>query len=321
MVKASGLAGVLVATALGLVAVPARAEYPEKPITLVVGFAAGGVSDILARTLADKMQQRMGQTVIVDNRPGAAGVIAASFVAKAAPDGYTLFPQGGSTFSETFIKDPPINMFRDFEPVTLVSIFPMALLTNDQVPARDLKEFIDYAKKNPGKLNYGSSGSNNLLAVEMFKKIAGIDLTQISYKGNSDSARALLANEVQLLVDPILAHLGNLKEGKVRPLAVAAETRSPILPNVPTTVELGYPGFLANANTGMWAPKGTPKAIIEKLNRELGVILAMPDVKEKFMTLAGAATSHSTPEAFAEFIRKDQAFWAEAAKAANYRPE
>lgn len=321
MVRTSRFLGVLVATAVGFAAMPAFAEYPEKPITMVVGFAAGGLSDVLARAVAEKMQQRMGQPVVVENRPGANGVIAATYVAKAAPDGYTLLPQGGSTFSETFIKDPPINMFRDFEPITLISIFPMALLTNEQVPVKDLKEFVAYAEKNAGKLNYGSSGANNLLAVEMFKKLAGVDLTQISYKGNADSARALLANEVQLLVDPILAHRGNLKAGKVRALAVAAEERSPILPDVPTTVELGYPGFLANANTGLWAPKGTPKSVIDKLNKELGAILAMPDVKEKFMTAAGAKTAHSTPQGFADFIRKDQAFWAEAAKAANYKPE
>jgi tripartite-type tricarboxylate transporter receptor subunit TctC len=305
-----------------LAALPAAAQdYPTKPITIVVPFAAGGLTDVLVRFVGDKLSQRLGQPVIADNRPGANGTIGANAVAKAAPDGYTLSPSGGSTFHPALIKNVPFDLFRDFTPITLTAVFPFVLVTNDKVPAKDLKELVAYVKARPGKLNFGSAGANNQLGAYMFLKAAGLEMEHIPYKGGAPASQALLSDEVQLLFDPILTHKANYDAGKVKILAVTTVERSPILPNVPTTAEVGYPAFTPTSNMGFWAPMGTPKPVIDRLNREITTVLSQPDVKEFFMSRAGAVTSPSTPEGLADFIRKDQAFWAAAAKEANYVPE
>ena len=305
-----------------LAALPAAAQnYPSKPITIIVPFAAGGVTDVMTRLIGDKLSARVGQPVVIDNRPGANGTIGVGAVVKSAPDGYTLSPSGGSTFHPALIKNLPFDLFKDMTPITLTAIFPFVLVTNDKVPAKNLKEFIDYAKKNPGKLNFGSAGANNLLGAVMFLKAAGLEMEHIPYKGGAPATQALLANEVQLLFDPILTHKANHEAGKVKILAITTTERSPILPDVPTTAEVGFPAFVPTSNSGFWAPAGTPKPVIERLNREITAILSEKDVKDRFMSLAGAVTAPSTPEGLADFIRKDQEFWAAAAKLANYVPE
>jgi tripartite-type tricarboxylate transporter receptor subunit TctC len=296
-------------------------DYPTKPIKIVVPFAAGGLTDVLIRLVGDKLSTRVGQPVVVDNRPGANGTIGVNVVAKSDPDGYTLSPSGGSTFHPALIKTLPFDLFKDLTPITLTAVFPFVLVTNEQVPAKTLAEFIAYVKANPGKLNFGSAGANNLLGAVMFLKAAGLQMEHIPYKGGAPASQALLANEVQLLFDPILTHKANHEAGKVRILAITTKERSPILPNVPTTAESGLPNFNPTSNMGFWAPAGTPKPVIDKLNREITAVLKDPEVAGKFMSLAGAVTTPTSPEGLAEFIRNDQNFWAEAAKQANYVPE
>ena len=283
----------------------AQADYPSKPIRLIIGFPPGGSTDIVGRIVAQKLSERLGQQVVVENRGGAGGTIGADAAAKAAPDGYTLTVGTTSTHAVApgAYSKLPYDPIKNFTPISLVAITPYLLVVNPQVPATTLAEFVTLAKSKPGKLNYASAGNGTTthLAMEMLKDAAKIDVVHIPYKGNAPADLAILANDVQAVFGSMPALLQNVKADKLRPLAVGTSRRSPALPNVPTVAELGYPGFEAALWLGILAPAGTPPSIVERLNRELVAIVATPDFRTA-MEANGAEPISNTPEQFAALL-------------------
>ena len=291
--------------------------YPVKPIRLVVPFPPGGATDIHARAVAQKLTDAWGQSVIVDNRPGAGGNIGSELVAKAAPDGYTLEmgTVGTHAINASLYSKMPYDHVRDFAPVILVAGVPNVLVVNPGLPVNSVQELIAYAKANPGKLNFASSGSGTSihLAGELFKVMAGVQMTHVPYKGSSPALQDLLGGQVQLMFDNLPPSLPHIKAGKLRALGVTSATRAPALPDVPTIAESGLPGFEASSWFGVLAPAGTPPAIIAKLNAEIAKWLDTPEAKEKMLAL-GANAAGGTPEDFAKHIAAETAKWAKVVK-------
>jgi tripartite-type tricarboxylate transporter receptor subunit TctC len=286
----------------------AQSDYPNKPIRMIIGFPPGGSTDIIGRVVATKLGDRLGQKVVVENRAGAGGTIGADAAAKAAPDGYTLTIGTTSTHAVapgvyTKLSYDPI---KSFSPISLVAITPYLLVVNPKVEAQNLKEFVALAKREPGKMNFASAGNGSTthLSMEMLKGAAGIDLQHVPYKGNAQADLALIGNEVQALFGSMPALLQNAKAGKVRALAVGTAQRSPALPEVPTVAELGYPGFEATLWLGVFAPAGTPKPIIDRLNKTLLEIVATEDFKA-LMERNGADPISNSPEQFASMLRAE----------------
>lgn len=296
------------------------ADYPVRPIKLVVPFPPGGSSDAIARITAQELQAVLKQPVLVENKPGANGVIGVELVQQSAADGYTLLAAGGSAWTPAQVKDLRFNMMTDFEPVAAVCSTPLALVVNSSVPATTAQEFFAYAKKNAGKLNYASVAPNDLLWTELLKARTGTDIVQISYKGNAPALTALLANEVQMTLSAISAFLPHIKEGKLKALAVTTAKRSPIVPDVPTLLEVGVQDFVAASNNGTWAPKGTPKAITQKLNAAYNEVLSQPRVQKMFLDQLAAVTLGGTQEDLKTIIGGDHRRLDEAARIANYKP-
>ncbi len=296
----------------------AQSDYPNKPIRLIVPFPAGGSTDIVGRVVAQKLSERLGQQVVVDNRGGAGGTIGTDAAAKAAPDGYTLTIGTTSTHAVAAGAYSKLSYHpsKDFAPVSLVAITPYLLVVNPQVKANNLREFVALAKTMPGKMNYASAGNGSTthLAMEMLKDAAQIDLQHIPYKGNGPADLALLANEVQGVFGSMPALLQHTKAGKLRPLAVGTSQRSPALPDVPTVAELGYPGFEAALWLGVLAPAGTPKPIIDRLHKELAAITPTSDFKLA-MERNGADALGNTPEQFARLIADESARYIKVVKA------
>jgi tripartite-type tricarboxylate transporter receptor subunit TctC len=303
---------------LALVAVWASAQtYPVKPIRIVVPFPPGGATDILARDVAQKLTEAWGQQVIVDNRPGAGGNIGSELVAHSAPDGYTLEmgTVGTHAINASLSAKMPYDHVKDFAPVILVAGVPNVLVVNNAVPANSVAELIAYAKANPGKLNFASSGNGTSihLSGELFKVMAGVQMTHIPYKGSAPALQDLLGGQVQLMFDNLPPSLPQIKAGKVRALAVTSLTRAPALPDVPTVAESGLPGFEASSWFGILAPAGTPPAIVAKLNAEIAKWLATPEAKEQ-LAKQGANAAGGTPEDFAKHIAAETAKWAKVVK-------
>ena len=303
---------------LGLVFALASAQsYPTKPIRLVVPFPPGGATDILARDVAQKLTEAWGQSVIVDNRPGAGGNIGSELVAKSAPDGYTLEmgTVGTHAINASLYAKMPYDHVKDFTPVILVAGVPNVLVVNPSVPANSVAELIAYAKANPGKLNFASSGNGTSihLSGELFKVMAGVQITHIPYKGSTPALQDLLAGQVQMMFDNLPPSLPQIKAGKLRALAVTSLTRAPALPDVPTLSESGLPGFEASSWFGILAPAGTPAPIVAKLNAEIAKYLATPEAKEK-LAKQGANAAGGTPDDFAKHIAAETAKWAKVVK-------
>jgi tripartite-type tricarboxylate transporter receptor subunit TctC len=286
----------------------AQSEYPNKPIRLIIGFPAGGSTDIVGRIVAQKLGERLGQTIVVENRGGAGGTIGTDAAAKAAPDGYTLTLGTTSTMAVApgaYSKlgyDP----IKSFAPISLVAVTPYLLVVNPQVPAKSLAELVALVKSQPSKMNYASAGngSTTQLATEMLNDVTGMKMTHIPYKGNAAADLASLSNQVEVLFGSMPALLQHAKSNKLRALAVGSATRSSALPEIPTVAELGYPGFEAALWLGVLAPAGTPKPIIDKLNKELVAIAATPDFKAA-MDRNGADATSNTPEQFASLIKNE----------------
>jgi len=286
----------------------AQADYPNKPIRLIIGFPAGGSTDIVGRVVAQKLGERLGQTIVVENRGGAGGTIGTDAAAKAAPDGYTLTLGTTSTMAVApgaYSKlgyDP----IKSFSPISLVAVTPYLLVVNPQVPANTLAELVTLVKSQPGKLNYASAGngSTTQLATEMLNDVTGMNMAHIPYKGNAAADLAILSNQVEVLFGSMPALLQHAKTNKLRALAVGSTNRSPALPDIPTVAELGYPGFEAALWLGILAPAGTPKPIIDRLNKELVAIVATPDFKAA-MDRNGADAMSNTPEQFATLIKNE----------------
>ena len=296
-------AGILVSPTAAL----AQSDYPNKPVKLIVGFAPGGSTDIVARIVAQRLGERLGQTIVVENRAGAGGTIGADAAAKAPPDGYTLTLGTTSThaIAAGVYSKLPYNPVTDFTPISLVAITPYLLVVNPEVQARNLKEFLALAKSQPGKLNYASAGNGTAthLAMEMLKDAAKVDLVHIPFKGNAPADVAILQGEVQAVFGSMPALLQNAKANKVRPLAVGTAARSPALPDVPTVAEQGYPGFEAALWLGIMGPANMPKPVVDRLHKEIVAIVATPEFKASMDANGAEPIASKSPEEFREMLR------------------
>ena len=296
--------------------------FPGKPIRIVVPFAPGGNVDITARLVAPGLQQELGQPVIVENKPGAGGTIGADQVVKSPPDGYTLLMGSNSTFSvaPSLYTKIPYNPLKDFAPVISLAAAPFVLVTNPNVAAKDARALVALAKAEPRKLTMSSAGtgSSNHLVGELFQEISGARFTHVPYKGSGQALTDLMGGQVNLHFDQITSAASHIQGGKLRALLVTAPRRVPMLPDVPTAAEAGYPAFEATNVTGLIAPAGTPREVIERLNAAAQKVLAQPGVKAKFAEI-GAETTGGTPEQFATYIREDLSKWTRIVKDANVK--
>jgi len=299
-----------------------QADYPNKPIRMIVPFPPGGVTDIVARTVSVKLSAELGQPVVVENRAGASGAIGAELGARAAPDGYTLIMGNISTLGInpiTFAKlgyDPVTS----FDPISLVAVQPLIITVHPGVPAKNLAELVQLAKSQPGQLNYGTAGSSIHLAVEQFNSLAGIRMNHIAYKGSAPAITDLVGGQIQVLFDPFSSIYPLVAAGKIRALAVTTEKRAAAAPQLPTVAEQGYAGFDVSSWQGIVVPAGTPKPIIQRLYRGLVTVMASPEVKEKFAQYSAFATA-STPEQFAAYIKEELVRWQKVAQQAGVKPE
>ncbi len=290
----------------------AQDRYPSRTIRIIVPFAAGGSTDIFARYIADKLAPALGQAVVVDDRAGAAGNIGAEVVAHAAPDGYTLLmaTTGVMAINNALYQNMNFDAARDFEPVIFIASITNVLAVPPELPAKNVRELIALGKAKPGTLSFASSGagSSTHLSAELFKSMTGADILHVPYKGSSQALTDLMAGRVSMIFDNMPSSLPFIKAGKLRALAVTGARRSPILPEVPTIAESGVPGYESLSWTGIAVPAGTPKDIVTRLNREIGIILKEPDMREKFAQ-AGADPIGGTPQAFTEHIRAEREKW------------
>lgn len=311
----------LVLAACGLSA-HAQQTYPNRPLRVVVFLPAGGAADVLARVMAQKLSDLLGQSVVVDNRPGSGGVIGTNVVAKAAPDGYTLLHSGITThgIGPHIYADLPYDPIKDFAPVILAGSAPVFLMAHVQVPVKTVADVIALAKSKPGAISFGSPGIGSAphMVGELFKIVTGIPSPHIPYKGSGTGAPALAAGEVPIFFDAIAGHQAFIRTGRVKPLAVAHPARVSAYPDVPTMKEAGLPKVEGSAWYGLQAPAGTPKAIITRLNAESNRVLAMPEVKER-LAAASIETLGGTPEEFARYIRAELDKWGPVVKAAGVK--
>ena len=291
--------------------------YPTKPVTIIVPFAAGGTTDILARIIGQALTAELGQSVVVDNRAGAGGNIGGQAAAKATPDGHTLFmgTVGTHAINASLYKKMPFDPVKDFAPLTRVANVPNLLVANPAQPYKSVKDLIAYARANPGKVNFGSSGngSSNHLSGELFKSLAKVDMQHVPYKGSAPAVTDLLGNQIGIMFDNMPSAIPHVRSGKLVPLAVTTAKRSPELPNVPTIAEAGVPGYEATSWFGMFAPAGTPAPVLAKLNAAIVKVLAQPDVKKK-INEQGAEVYSETPEQFAAFIQAESVKWGKVVK-------
>lgn len=311
-------AALLLAGTLGF-ASHASAAYPDHAIRLVVGFSAGGTTDVVARIVGKEIGDALGQPVVVENRPGAGSNIATEMVSRAAPDGYTLYMVAvTSAINQTLYKNLNFDLVKDFTPVALAVRVPNVLVVNPQVPVKSVKELVDYAKANPGKLNFASSGSGTSIhmAGELFKQEAQIDVTHIPYKGSSPAMTDLIGGQVQYMFDNMPSAWPHVEAGKLRALAVTTAERSKTAPDLPTMKESGFPNFDVSSWFGIIAPKGTPDDIVNKLNKTILAALAKPDVQARLQDL-GAIPANTTPAEFGAFIQSEVNNWAKVVKASG----
>ncbi len=312
---------VVVAAGVGLMAIPALAQtYPVKPIRILVGYAAGGGNDVIARIVGQKLGENLGQPVIIDNKPGAASIIAADLVAKAAPDGYTILmgPSGPIVFNPALYAKLPYSPQKDFAPIGLIGAFPLMLVVNGNGPIKSVKDLVDAAKANPDKANYGSSAASFQFASELFNMRTGSKFVQIPYKGANESSAAVASGDVMMtLADPSSMN-ALLQAGKIRLLATTGGERTPAYPGVPTMAEAGVPDFAITLWTGLLAPAATPAPIVKRLQEELARTLRDPEVRARLAALAVTADTGNS-ETFAKTIAAELELWATVAKAANIK--
>jgi tripartite-type tricarboxylate transporter receptor subunit TctC len=314
------------AAALALVVAPAAAQsgYPAKPLRFIVPFPPGGATDIITRTIAQKLSEQVGQPVVVENRPGAGGTIGSDLVAKAAPDGYTLLMATTSTHSigPTLNPKTPYDVERDFAPVCEVATSANVLIVSPALGVNSVRELIAAAKAKPGQLNFASSGTGTIvhLSGELFKSMAGIDIVHVPYKGTALAQPDLMSGQVSMIFDNIVSAMPNIKSGKVKALAISARKRSPLVPDLPTVGEAGLPGFTSDAYFGVFVPAATPREIVDRLNRELVKAVTSADVREQ-LARQGAEPVGGTPAALAAAVKADTEKWARVIRQANVRLE
>jgi len=299
------------------------ANFPERPITIVVPYLAGGSSDFHVRTIAEPLAQALGQRILVENRPGASAAIGSSHVARSKPDGYTLlYPNNGLLIAALLNKDVGYDPVKSFTPVSTVTTMPMVLVVHNSLPVSNVAEFINYAKERPGKLIYATAGTGSYgnLATTLFSQMAGIQMTHVPYKGEAGTTLAIRTNEAQvLLTSPSKMMLNLVKEGQLKLLGVASPGPSELVPGTKPINET-IPGFTAEIWFGLLAPAGTPAPVVQKINAALRQVLAKPEIREKLLS-SGGATSPSTPEAYARTIREEYDRWADVIKRANIKAE
>jgi tripartite-type tricarboxylate transporter receptor subunit TctC len=313
----SALAGAL--TWIAPLASHAQGNFPDKPLRIIVPFAAGG-SDTLARAIAEKLSLQLKQQVLVENKPGAAAVIGAEYAASQPADGYTILFLGGGSLTPVLIKDLKFDLLKSMRPVISVARGGMTFMVPGTLPVNNFREFVDYAKKNAGKLNYSYTAGSILLSAEMLKARAGFDATAIPYKGSTQVATALVANEIQMGIDVPLFYVGMIKEGRIKALAHGAPERSPSLPDVPTLAEVGVSDLVFAFSFGFWAPAATPDPIIMRLNTALDEVLKDPDIRQR-LAQAGVVPVGGAPEVHSRQVAAEQQMWAQAAKQVGFKPE
>lgn len=311
----------------GLLAASAQAQtdlaigFPDKPIHVLVGFAAGGGTDVVARLVGHKLGEALGQSVLVDNKTGASGIIAADYVAKAKPDGYTLLmaPSAVFTTNPIMFAKLPYSPLRDFVPVSRAVVFPLFLVVNASQSIRSVQELVDHIKANPRQANYGGSAGIFQLALELFKTRTGTEVEYVPYKGTNESVAAVLAGDVLMIMADAGPVSGVLKSGKVRGLAVTARARVAAFPDIPTMTETGIPGMEIESWMGLFAPAGTPMPIVRKLQDQIQRIVRLADVAERMRALQ-LEPAGNTSEEFARLIASDLERWSALARASNIRP-
>ncbi|MFZ5781670.1 MAG: Bug family tripartite tricarboxylate transporter substrate binding protein [Pseudomonadota bacterium] len=311
------LAGLLLA---GLATAAHAQQYPTRMIRIIVPYPAGGATDILARILAEKMTSMLGQTVIVENKPGASGNLGFGYVAKADPDGYTLLMgTANMTIAPAFSTNLPYDTLKDFAPVASVVSSQNLLVIRPDLPIKNVKELIAYAKANPGKLNFGSSGIGTpLLSIELLKSLAGLDMVHVPYKGDTPALQDLMAGQIDLYCSTVTAEVPYVRAGKLRALGVTSKQRAASLPDVPTIAEAGVADYELASWYGILAPAGTPRPIVDKLHDVIAKIVAMPDVTAKIIE-GGSDPMVLTPDAFMDRVRADVAKFAKLVKTANIK--
>jgi tripartite-type tricarboxylate transporter receptor subunit TctC len=317
----------IAALALGLALsflASAQDPYPTKPVRIIVPYPAGGPADLLPRVVGEKLSQKWGQPVVVENKPGASGNIGMAEGARAEPDGYTLVlaPTGNLTVNPTLFPKMPFDTHRDLTPVTLLAQSPNVLVVHPSVPVKSFKELIDYAKANPGKLNFASpgDGSGAHLAGELLKLEAGINAVHIPYKGMAPAVNDLLGGQVQMMFAGISTAVQHVKSGKLVALAIAGPKRNPQLPDVPTVIESGIPGFDVTSWYGIVVRAGTPPALVQKIQRDMAEALQMEDVKKRLAVL-GLEPVGNTPEAFDAIIKAESRKWGDIVKRAGIKTQ
>lgn len=302
----------------------AQAPYPSKPLRLIVGFAAGGGSDVMARALAQELTDALGRAVTVDNRTGAGGIIATEIGAKAPPDGHTLLVGSAAAFAinPNLVAKLPYDPIKDFAPVGLFATISYTVVVHPSLPVKSIRELIALAKSRPAELNYGSAGngSSTHLAIEQFLMQAGVRMTHVPYKGNTPAMTALLSGEVTMVFDPVVTALPHIRSGRIRPLAVSTSKRSALLPQVPTVGEAGLKGYDAGNWLGIFVPAATPRSTIERLNAAINKAMTNPDVKARLESQGGEPASGS-PEDLAQRVRSELARTARIVKQAGIKAE
>jgi tripartite-type tricarboxylate transporter receptor subunit TctC len=315
---------VLAALALGGAAPALAQQYPDKPIRLIVPFPPGGSNDIVGRLIGNELTGRLGQQIVIDNRGGAGGMIGTGMAAQARPDGHTLliisvaFAYNPSIYKSLLQFDP----VKSFTPVGILGTGPNALTVNPKLPAKSVKELIALAKAQPGKINYATAGIGSFqhLSSEMFKVMTGVDIVHVPFKGGGPAMADVMAGNTQICIGSLIQVIPHIRSGRLRVLATGGTKRVSALPDVPTTAEAGVPGYAANNWWGVLAPAGTPAAIVQRLNKEIAVVLAKPEIQKTFES-QGAETVTMAPPEFAKFIRAETDKWAKVVKAANIQAQ
>jgi tripartite-type tricarboxylate transporter receptor subunit TctC len=286
----------------------AQSDFPNKPIRLIVGFTAGGISDVLGRALTAKLSSNIGQQVVVENKPGAGTTIAGEFTARSAPDGYTLFLQDITThaINASLYAKLPYDSVKDFTPITLVASTPLMLVVHPSTPANNVRELIAVLKASPGKYSYGSSGNGTILHLtsELFKSVAGLEALHVPYKGSAPATQAILGKEVEFVFSTMPPAISHVKSGRLRALAVTTPARVATAPEVPTMIEAGVPNFDIVLYSGVLGPANMPAAVVRRLNAEFAKVVASPEIREVYGRL-GADPIQSTPEQFGARLLED----------------
>jgi tripartite-type tricarboxylate transporter receptor subunit TctC len=317
------LAAAAMTALAGLTATVFAQDYPARPVKIIVPFAAGGTADVYARFLAQRLQETLGQPFIVDDRPGAGSIVGTDAAAKSAPDGYTLLVMSNThTVNESLIPNKPFSLTRDFVPVAPINYSDLVMVVHPSVPAKTLAEFIALAKSQPGKLNYASSGPGTPyhMAGELFKSMAGVDIVHVPYRGSSGARTDILGGQVQMMFDAVTTMSEHVKAGQVRALGTSGKSRSSVLSDVPTIAEAGVPGYESTIWIGLIAPKGTPPAIVNRLNAEITKIVSRPEVRRDWAT-QGAVAMTMTPDEFGKYIAEDIVKWERIVRISGAKPD